>query len=317
MHPLLVHIGYHKTASSWLLHLFYADPSTGFRALDKKARDAPVHRIVRDRPLEWDAASVREEFDPLFAEAREAGLVPVVCFARLAGQAMSGGYDSKMIADRLREVLPEAGIVMVIREQRRMLVSAYKQYVSAGGSCTLEHYLEPTSEDYRVPRFDYRFYEYDHLIAHYQTLYGKDSVLVLPYERFVSDPRGFVSALAGFAGLTLGEELLDRIPFDRRSTAAKSALWTAVMRPLNPFGARNDLNPEPLLGGTSVVAALGRRLRGRNSPLNNPRLSGLVARKEEELKARVAEHVGDRYVASNRRAAELTGLDLAEFGWMV
>lgn len=316
MRPVLVHVGYQKTASSWLLHEFYADPRTGFGALDKQARSAPVHRIVRDRPLEFDAAAVRAEFDPLFAEAEAAGLVPVVCFARLAGQAMSGGFDSKSIADRLREVLPEAGIVMVIREQRRMIVSSYKQYVNAGGACTLGHYLEPTREDFRVPRFDFRFFEYNHLIGYYHSRYGQDSVLVLPYERLAADPHGFVSTIATFAGLELADEVLDGIRFDRPSTVARSALWTEVVRPLNRFGPRNDLNPEPLLEN-SPVAALGKRLRGKSTPLDHPRLRALAARREQQLRDRVAELVGDRYVESNRRTAELIGVDLGAHGWMV
>jgi len=314
MAPIIAHVGYHKTASSWLLHEFYNEPATGFQALDKKSRKAPVHRIIRDPPLQFDAASVRAAFDPLFAKAEAAGLVPVVCYARLSGHAFSGGYDSKLIADRVREVFPEARIVIVIRDQRRIIVSTYKQYVNAGGICTLEHFLEPTTENRRIPPFSYSFYEYDHLIAYYQSLYGRESVLVLPYERFPAEPRAFVSAIAAFAGLTLSDEVLDNLPFEHRSTAARPALWTDVMRSFNRFGPRSDLNPEPLFE-SSPLAALRKHLRHKHTILTSPRLDALAARREEQLKARVSELVGDRYAASNRRTAELTGLDLAAHGW--
>jgi hypothetical protein len=33
-----------------------------------------VHRLIRDRPLEFDAAAVRREFEPLLEEAKAADL---------------------------------------------------------------------------------------------------------------------------------------------------------------------------------------------------------------------------------------------------
>ena len=61
----------------------------------------------------------------------------MVSFPRLSGHPYSGGYDSRMIADRVAEVFPEARILIVIREQRSMIVSTYKQYVNAGGEARL------------------------------------------------------------------------------------------------------------------------------------------------------------------------------------
>jgi len=314
--PIIAHIGYHKTASSWLHHEFYGDPTTGFHVLDKKSREAPVHRIVRDPPLQFDAASVRAEFDPLFANAEAAGLVPVVSYARLSGHAFSGGYDSKLLADRLHEVFPEARIVIVIREQRSIIVSTYKQYVNAGGICKLEHFLEPTRENRRIPPFSYSFYEYEHLIEYYHSIYGRESVLVLPYELFPAEPREFVARISAFAGLTLSEDVLGHLPFTQRTTKARPALWTETIRPFNRFGPRSDLNPEPMFEW-SPLAGVRQYLRRKHTVLSSPRLDALAARREQQLRADVAELVGDRYVKSNRRTAEITDIDLASYGWMV
>jgi hypothetical protein len=43
----------------------------------------------------------------------------------------------------------------------------------------------------------------------------------------------------------------------------------------------------------------------------------LAERSEQSLKQAVAEAIGDRYVESNRTTAELLGVDLAAYGWML
>jgi hypothetical protein len=99
----------------------------------KAALTHPVHTLVRARPFDFDAATVRSEFEPMLADAEREGLLPIVSFPRLSGHPYSGGYDSRPIADRIAQVFPEARILIVIREQRSTIVSTYKQYVHAGG----------------------------------------------------------------------------------------------------------------------------------------------------------------------------------------
>jgi hypothetical protein len=273
-----------------------------------------VHRFIRDRPFEFDADAVRAEFETMIAEARAEGQTPVVSFGRLSGHAFSGGFDSKMIADRLKTVFPEARVLIVIREQRSVIVSTYKQYVKTGGLCNLEHFLEPAKADWRIPEFDYRYYEYHHLIGYYQRLYGAGNVLVLPYEELVRNARGFVARIAEFAGHPLSDDVLDRLPYDERSTVAKPALMLQVSRPFNRFGQPTDLNPQPLPGPTKLME-LPKEMR-RWELWDRPSLQKLAERSERRLRDQVAKAVGDRYVASNRRTEELTGLDLGSYGWM-
>jgi len=313
--PPLVHIGYHKTGTNWLQEEVFGDPSTGYRWLGKRPLTHPVHRLVRDRPLEFDAGALREEFEPMLRSAEDAGLVPVVSFPRLSGHAFSGGYDSQELADRLAAVFPESRVLIVIREQRSMIVSAYKQYVPAGGVCTVERFIAADPESRRVPRFDFGHFAYHRLIRYYQSLFGRDSVLVLPYEQFVRDGRGFVAAIGQFAGRAIPDEVLDALPYGTRSNRAQSALAVELSRPLNLFGPRSDLNPAPVFQ-SRLLFSLAKQIR-RLDPSTMPALRERAAHSESELRRIVDEDVGDRYVESNRTTAELTGIDLAAFGWLV
>jgi len=311
----LLHIGYHKTGTNWLQEEVFSDPRTGYRWLGKRPLGHPVHRLVRDRPLEFDAAALRAEFEPMLRSAEQAGLLPVVSFPRLSGHAFSGGYDSQELADRLAGVFPDARVLIVIREQRSMIVSAYKQYVPAGGVCTVERFIAADPESRRVPRFDFGHFAYDRLIRYYQSLFGPESVLVLPYEQFVRDGRGFVAAIGEFAGRAVPDEVLDALPYGKRSNRAQSAYAVELSRPLNMFGRRSDLNPAPIFE-SRLLFSLAKQIR-RLDPSTVPMLRERAERSEAELRRVVEEAVGDRYVESNRATAELTGLDLAAYGWTV
>ena len=146
---------------------------------------------------------------------------------------------------------------------------------------------------------------------YYQRLFGAERVLALPYEQFRSDPRSFVEQLARFAGRPLGEEQLDALPFESTTNPGPPATAIAARRWLNGLGVRSDLNPAPPLASPAFWK-LGKRIDRLSLA---PRRA--VSHEEEKLRRTVAERVGERYVESNQRTAELTGLDLAGYGWMI
>jgi hypothetical protein len=312
MPEILLHIGYHKTGSRWLRELFFGNPATGYGWVDKEGEEHPVRRLVAARPLEFDAEAARAELQPLLAKITGAGLHPVVSFERFSGNPFSGGYDSKEIADRLVQVFPDARVLVVIREQRSMIVSTYKQYVREGGAMSVTKFMQPpTSRSLRIPWFDFRHFEYDHLLGYYRRIFGPERVLALPYEQFRSDPRSFVERLAGFAGTPLTAEQLDALPFESQTNPGPPATAIAARRLLNGLGVRTDLNPAPPLASPAFWK-LGKRIdRLSLAPQR------AVTHEEQKLRRLVAERVGNRYVDSNRRTAELTGLDLGAYGWML
>jgi sulfotransferase family protein len=249
-------------------------------------------------------------------KAESAGRFPVVSLERLSGHPFSGGHDAAQIADRIRETLPDAGVLVVIREQRSMIVATYKQYLKAGGTGTLSQFLEPaTTRSARARLFDWRHFEYEHLIRYYHSLYGRERVLVLPYEELARDGRGFVERIAAFAGRPIPDEVLDRLPYGVRSNRSPSALSVAALRWVNRVTPRSELHPAPVIESRAAWR-LAQRLKQQDL-LNTPRTAPLVADAEARLRGRVDRAVGRRYAESNRRTAELTGLDLASYGWPV
>src|SRR5205823_14475513 len=106
-------------------------------------------------------------------------------------------------------VLPDSRTVVVVREQRSMIVSTYTPYVKAGGPSPIEDFLHPAlDQGWRIPLFDFEYFEYHRLLGYYRSLFGADNVLALPYEQLVRDRRDFLTRIGEFAGRPVPEEVL-------------------------------------------------------------------------------------------------------------
>ncbi len=198
---MLIHIGYTKTATSWLQRHLFGNPATGFGWLKTKGdisgrphKDSPVRQLVLLSPFDVEPPALREDFARLIGSVQARGLVPVISLERLSGSPFSGGDDSTLIAERLRHLFPGAKVLVVIREQESMIVSTYKQYVKVGGALSLARFVAlRRSSNLHVPWFELRYFEYDRLLRHYSELFGAERLLVLAYEEFVENPAAFVA----------------------------------------------------------------------------------------------------------------------------
>src|SRR6185503_2991913 len=142
------------------------------------------------------------------------------------------------VADRIAATFPTARVLMVIREQARMIVSCYRQYVRIGGTGSLGRYVSPPPGwGDRVPQFNLQQFAYDRLIGHYQELLGRDRLCVLPFELLARDPDAFAAQVAGFAGVEPGP--VDPEP----SRVGWGGVTLNVKRGLNLFVGRDQVNP--------------------------------------------------------------------------
>jgi hypothetical protein len=278
--------------------------------------------VVAPSALDFDARRARQRLLPRLEAAGGEGTVPIVSWERLSGAERMGGYDSKELADRLAAVFPEARILLVIREQRAMILSWYKWYLTRGGSGSTQRYFHPRARRTRLALFGFEHFKYDRLIAHYSRLFGRERVMVLPFERLVADPRGSVGDILEFAGARHEPDALARLLGEPRNRS-RSTLALTLGRPVNALlgwdhtrDSPPGLLPTGRLGwivGKRVTSALARWQPRVDSLLPAP----LSRRFEARIRRQVAAAVGDRYARSNARTQALTGLDLAGLGYMV
>lgn len=263
---LLLHVGYHKTATSWMQNLLFV-PGHGYQQIS--THKEVFSRIVQPHGLRFDPAPMRA----LIAE-RMAGLgegeVPVISSEILSGHPFLGARESDVFAERLKQIAPDARILVSIRAQMSILPSVYMQYILRGGTMPYDRFFQGTEEPGYFG-FSPEHFEYDRLIARYQALFGAENVYILTQESLKADMDGAVKALADFAGAVKFNGLM--VSARRVHAASYPEYGVGVLRRLNHV-QHSTLNPTPII-------SLGRTPRGLYKVagylLRRPPLSTLLA----------------------------------------
>ncbi|MGZ6955380.1 MAG: hypothetical protein ACXVLO_05975 [Acidimicrobiia bacterium] len=291
-----VHIGYHKTATTWLQREILPRHPQIRSFVSGSPHASPLLQEVIGRPdREFDAGRARQVYEARVAElgVPDGGVV-VISAERLSGHAATGGYDTFRIAHRLHSVVPEARVFLAVREQVAMIESEYRQLVLEGTPARLATLLA------RVPSwvnvgFDLGHYEYDLLADEYARCFGKDRVGVFSFEAITADPAVYLAALASFLELDPWPALPASVLRSRVNAGLPSRL-VGVRRVLNHF-QRSPLNPNPLIALRPVW----------RSPLS-ALASRLPARRRSLIDTATQQQLRDRYRESNHRLAARYGV---------
>lgn len=306
-----MHIGYPKCLSSWLQrHLFKA--SSGFLTLMDPY--AVRLRIIDPAPFCYDPRPVWDFVQRKLLEAGAAAqdLVPVVTSEGLSGNLFCGGYNAAENASRLVETFPEARVLVVVREQRAMIRSLHNTWLQWGMPHSVERMLNPLRPR-MMPQFSLEYLCFDALVAHYQKLFGRERVLVLPFEQFRDRPRDFVSAIYRLTGIDAGE-LLDRLPYAQRANRSTSPLNQLLQQQVNAWLVRTPFNYRGWIADTPERNLARIRAGIRRSSRLPQFLDSYLDRRTRALIERTT---AGAFNASNRSLESLTGLELGPLGYPV
>jgi len=300
----IVHIGYHKTGTSWFQKSFY--PAV-------RGADYLDRRRVREAVLHTTAFG----FDPGRARALLAcDRRPILCEEGLSGYFGNGGLLealSKDMAHRIHAVYPDARIVIFIRHQLEAIRASYLQYVRGGGTRSLRHFLFPYAHErdyanrwHKKPLFVLERFAYGGLIDHYRAVCGPDNVHVFLYEEFAADPPGFAAAFARRLNLDVSLDALDY----RRRNRTFGAVSLQLARLLGPFfrwDTPDRLVLLPLL--PKWLHKEGLALFDR-TPLAGPRLTA-----ERLLGETLSAELAARFASGNAELARKLDLPLGVHGY--
>jgi hypothetical protein len=303
----IVHIGYHKTATTW----FQRDVYPRARSHRWVPREAARQALLDPFGLAFEPETARRRlFD--HADARP----PVICEENFSGYIHNGGLHGLMApeaARRIKATFGAARVVILIRAQPAAIAASYVQYVRGGGTHGPDRYLFAPQYQigakrhrYKAPAFAFEHFEYDRLIGFYDALFGPENVIVRPYEALLADPRAFLDDLAHATGLEL--ETRD-IPTKVRN-GSFGALTLLAGRLTGLFTSRSVVDKTCLISIPGFYEV--RRLL----------LSGLArldraSSPTQILGRNLIAEIEKRYEASNRRTATLRDLPLATLGYPI
>lgn len=292
--PLLIHVGYHKTATTWLQNRVFVPEFHFWQVMTHKEI---FDTVIAPHGLDFDPAPVRRIVAERVAAAPAGAAVDVISLEALSGLPFFGGRESDDLARRLKAALPEARILLTIREQHAIIASVYMQYLLRAGTQSAEAFFDGTPYDGYFA-FSARNFEYDRLVGLYQDLFGPEQVLVLPQELIARDQAAAVALLTRFSG----------------NAPLAAAGWTPVrergvsypqyavplLRRANYF-RREAMNLNPMID----LGPLGRLLyRGAGWLARRPVLPASWS-KAKPVTDLVRRRFGGRFADSNRRLAAM------------
>jgi hypothetical protein len=303
----IVHIGFHKTATSWFQAAVYPHAVSHSYVGRRAVRDT----LLGGTAFEFDAATARTALGA--GEQRP----PLICEEDLSGTlhiGLASGYVAKGVAERIAAALPEAQIVIFVRAQPTAALSWYIQYLREGGTASASAYLFPETHrhighgrPFMVPRFDFSQIDYRGLIEIYDALFGRDNVHVYAYEAFAADRRGTIDRMCGELGLELGA-----VDFDTRPRN------DSYRRVLLPFVRVANLLTSRGAPGKRALIHLPYWYAGRKELLKQVNRFGLLGRRptpEGLLGRQTLDWIAQRFAANNRWLAERMSLDLRPLGY--
>jgi hypothetical protein len=193
----IVHIGYHKTATTWFQEAVYPR----IRNYQYVDRTVTADAFLSGNELCFDADRARSLLN------NESGERPLIlCEEELSGNLHNAGlygFLSTGIAERIHEVMPDSRIVIVIRNQADIIASAYNEYIKEGGTHSVDRYLHPYRflkkswiAPYKYPLFGFEHFEFYPLIERYEQLFGKDHVDVYLYEEILENNLEFLRKMS-------------------------------------------------------------------------------------------------------------------------
>jgi hypothetical protein len=307
MKKSVIHIGYHKTATTWFQKRCYPFVENYAFVPRKVAQDAFL-------------GSSAFKFDPEEALRQLAGYAVndgiILCEEELSGNVHSGGMYgcfSKEVAFRIRETLPEGRVVIFIRNQIDMAAALYRHYIREGGTFGPHRYFFPeryrkdvARHPFKYPLFSFEHLEFLGLIRHYKQLFGPEKVHVFAYEEFRRNQKQFVENYARELGLVID---LDKLDFS--SLNIGHGRWAmALGKFLNRFSYRSVLDKHYFL---NIVP---NRMRS-NLPRRVAKsvFSGRLATLEEMAGPKMTQLLRQRFAESNAQLSRETGLDLGRYGY--
>ena len=306
---LLIHIGYPKTASTWLQEVIFKNEKSGFIAPWGAQSAEAIEQFIIANSFLFSAKSAYEVFEPGLKEATKRAMIPVISHESLTGTQIKGTYRGKQVADRIYAVFPQAKILLFIREQKSIVLSSYREHIKKGVTVTLERFIGAGK---RIPGFaptcQLDHLQYDLIVSYYQNLFGEKNVLVIPFELLKNSPINVTQKILNFVDLNENIEHLDLKALKKRKNVGFKGATVSFRRQLNKFS-------EPAYfgqGGPPLSWRVAQKL-SKTVDLFFPKT--IHQRFEKRYRKIIAEHIKDYFYQSNKRTSQLIELDLENLGY--
>ncbi len=215
-----VHVGMMKTGSTYLQKgLFSKHPELltighNYLAYESKEAGRLVKLLFRES---YEASQWQRDFRALVDSIDTQGRHLGISHERLGGDFRSVGHRYA-VPGRIMESIGPTKIILVLRHPLTFIASGYSQSIRTG---TEVHPLEALLGDDQTCREIADALDYRRLVAAYESVFGPEQVLVLPFELLKEDRTQFLSIICEFLGIA-------QLPLEAVDTSTRNPKLSAV-----------------------------------------------------------------------------------------
>lgn len=193
---VLIHIGYHKTGTTWFQRQFYPHVRNFEYFFNRK--------LIRDTILNSDYYY----YNPLKAREKigmDFSKDVIICEENIVNGVRESVLINVAMAERIYNTFPDGEIIVFIRNQLDRLVSTYLYYLfENGGTYGPKKFIEKSHGlPYQKGDINLQNLEYHFLIEHYKKLFGNDKVHVFLYEEFAENNELFLNKYSNLLQLDI------------------------------------------------------------------------------------------------------------------
>ena len=306
----VVHIGLHKTGSTWIQK--YLVPLYGSKVFSYAGPRRDCRLAFAGYDMKGSAgAAARERILGAASAAVKAGTPFFLSHERLSGYLPRGAWDRMQVARSIKKHLPDAHVIVTIREQTQMIYALWKQQIVDGGGLGLRKFLdEHDAAAGRMPRFRLQCLLYDELLLEYQEIFGPERVSVLCYEMMRDDLVEYVRRVSS----VLDAEAPNLSGSGRVYNASLSPLAIGLIRVLNNALVRTPLTDSGLNILPADITRAGARMVDKALLSRMPTISNRIEQKHREY---IRGYVGQFYANSNAILQKHLGERLEGYGYVM
>lgn len=179
-----VHLGIHKTGSSFLQKEFFPKYDGKICFLNRSELSQFKAYVLTTDDFDFDSNKALGFFKDALGEKSDCERV-IISDEEFYGNPYIASIDRKRNFDRLFEIFGDTlSCVVFLRNQQSLLNSLYNQYVKTGGTASFDKFL--SYKKYPL-NFSLSYLIYDKYISYLKKVLGDDKIKVYLYEDFLEN----------------------------------------------------------------------------------------------------------------------------------
>jgi len=311
---IFIHIGYHKTGTSYLQKVIFPKLD-GVNFIRMKKNKELFLKLIYQDPLSFDMNTTGADFQSCFDKSK----INLISTERFSGTPGFKYINNKNIADKLYALFPGAKILLTIRNQYDHIISIYKSYNSIGGGImSFKNYIGISngkinpSYVFEDRKANLEMFKFNNLINYYAEKFGKENILILLFEEFCRDKRRYLGRIFDFMGI---KHRYDFDNIDKVVNRSYGANQVAIARVVNGFlfsrFIRNTLI-KPLTTSSMRRLVTPKIKRTLKKILTSPPSLILLGNKDLKVPDEIKHQIKSYYNESNRALDEQYKLNLPD-----